>query len=269
MSLTRRLKEIETSLTPKQAVLLWLKEAQQLGIVAYMEKAFKSPAHELPRARLTEMVGRAVRESLGKQGKQGMKPEFTAHAEREARIQTDFLFVLVRDLHREVRLECEMNVPYILLLHEKFARLLERFERGDRFEPMSWEMWRTVLIGRLSGMWRLRETIAAVSEKYFDRNPLLFPEDASRLNRQIDDLEELTRSYNSLRKKLPVWTAIEADALARSLHEQVLANVEEHVAGARSTTLEDFGDSEAAWKLVEPYALAALEKIRASSTLGE
>jgi len=264
MSVARRLKEVVTSLTPKQAVLLWLKEAQHLGVVGYLEKSYNSRACELPRARLPEMVGNAVRESLGKQGVEAQSIE---HAVREAQKQTDCLVVLIRDLHRVVTLECIVNPPYILLLHEKFRRLLEHFVHSEKFEPMSWEIWRSILIQRLSCMWRLKETIAGVSEKYFDHHPLLFPEDAETFNSQIDALEELAKHYNSFKGGFPGWTAIESGALACSLHEQVLAEVEERVARARSTTLEDFGESEAAWKLVEPYARAALEELRASRSV--
>jgi len=43
----------------------------------------------------------------------------------------------------------------------------------------------------------------------------------------------------------------------------VLEEVAERVANAKSTTLEDFGEPDAARKIVEPYALASLEKLRA------
>lgn len=260
MSLAKRLRKIETSLTPKQALLLWLKEAQELGVIEHLEKSFKSPAHELPRARLTEMVGKAVRESLCKQG---LKRELIVHAEQEARKQTYFLIVLVRDLQQAVDLECLLNAPYIVLLYEKLKRMLEQFTQCDSFEAVMWDMWRAVLIRRLCAMWRLRQTIMDISERYFDNHPLLFPEDTSTLEDQIHSLEESIKHYNSLEAELPVWTAIDVDALASSVREQVVEEVSERVANAKSTTLRDFGESEAAWKIVEPYALAHLEKLRA------
>jgi len=266
MSLAKRLQRIETLLTPKQAVLLWLQETQQLGVVEFLEKSFKSPIHEAPRVRITELVAKAVRESLCKQG---MKAELIVHAEQEARKQTDFLIVLIRDLGRDVELECTLNAPYIMLLHEKFGRLLEHLTQLDRFESKAWELWRTVLLRRLGDMWQLRETIVAISERYFERHPLLFPEDANKLDQHIHCLEKLTKYYNRLEGGLPAWTAIDVDALVSSSREQVLEEVAERVADAKSRVLRDLGESEAAWKIVEPYALASLEKLRASRSMEE
>lgn len=261
MSLTRRLQMIETSLTPKQAVLLWLEEAQQLGIVDYAEKQFNSPMHEAPRRRLTEMVGKAARESLCKQG---MKREFIDRVEREARMEIDFLIVLVKNLQHEMNLECTLNAPYIALLYEKFERLLEHFTELNRFEPESWELWRRVVTVRLIAMWRLKEVSTAISERYFDGRPLLFPEEGSRFDQHIDALDTLAKYHNRLEEELPAFTAIDSVALASSVREQVHRAVAERAARAKFTTLEDFGESEAAWKLIEPYALAALNQLRAT-----
>lgn len=262
MSLFRRLQRVETSLTPKQAVLLWLKEAQQLGILGYAEKSLNSTMHEAPRARLTEMVGKAVCESLRKRG---MKRELILRVEQEARKETDFLIVLIRNLHREVHEECSLDAPYIVLLYEKLKYRLEHYtQRAVKFEPEIWNIWRAILIHRLTCMRQLRETVVAISERYFAGHPLLFPEDANTLDRDVDSLEELTKHYNSLKAGLPAWTAIDIGALASSIREQLSVQVAERVAHAKATTLEDFGELEAGWKLMEPFAFARLKRLRAS-----
>ena len=92
MSFTKRLTRVETSLTPKQAVLLWLKEVQQLDPNEFDEKVFTGPMHEAPRVRIPEMAEKAVRDSLSKKG---MKPESVSEAALEAWKQADFMLVLV------------------------------------------------------------------------------------------------------------------------------------------------------------------------------
>ena len=114
-------------------------------------------------------------------------------------------------------------------------------------------------------MRQLRETVVAISERYFAGHPLLFPEDANTLDKDIDALEELTKHYNSLEGGLPGWTAIDIDVVASSIREQLSAEVAVRVAHAKATTLEDFGELAAAWKLMEPFDLAALKRLRAST----
>ncbi|HET9410122.1 MAG TPA: hypothetical protein VFO39_22995 [Candidatus Sulfotelmatobacter sp.] len=262
MNLGKRVQRIETSVTPKQAVLLWLDEMLQLGLLGYMEREFKRPMHEAPRTRLTQMVGRAVREGLCNQG---MKWELAVNAVRDAQIRTDFLIILIRNLQREVQLECMLNAPYVMLLFEKFKSMLEDLTEHDRFDTEMWELWRAILIQRFCGMRRSRELVFAVSNKYFDRHPLLFREDADTLNEQIQCFEKFIKYYNRLKTELPDWRVIDLDSLASSILKYLPDEVEKRVADAQATTLADFGESEAAWKTIEPYATAALQRLRTKS----
>lgn len=262
MSQEKRVKRIETSLTPKQAVLLWLKESQQLGLVAYTEKQFNSPMHEAPRTQLTETVGSAVSEKLRKQG---MKAQFISCFARQARKETDFLIVLAMDLQNEVHHECVVNEPYFMLLWEKLKRMLEHLTLQNRFEPEIWELWRGVLILRLRTLLLLRDILGAISERYFDHQPLLFREETTDFEAHIRALEELVKHYNCLKGGIPVWTAIEFNTRVSEFKEQVAYGMRRRVANAKSTTLRDFGESEEAWKMVQPYALASLAQLRAST----
>jgi hypothetical protein len=255
----KRVQRIETSLTPKQAVLLWLRETRELGEIESLEKSLRTPRHEKPRFRIPVMVGKAVQESLSKRGN---RPEVARQAAYEAQKQTDFLIVLVKELTQAVNLERRVNAPYILLLFEKLDRMLEQFAQSKKFNPTIWELWRATLIERLYSMWQLRDTIDTISEKYYDGQPLLFPEQANNLAIQVRDLEESAKRYNRLKGRLPAWRAIDLDALASAIREHVLAEVEERVAIAKSKSLEDFGESEAASKIIEPYELAMLERLR-------
>lgn len=260
------MQRIETSLTPKQAVLLWLKETRQLSEVEFLEKSIRTPRHELPRARIPLMVSEAVYESLCKRG---MRPEVARHPAREAAKQTDFLIVLVWSLPIDVESACVLNAPYIVLLHEKFMRMLEQYVQCDKFEPIMWEMWRATLIERLCSVWQLRNIIDAISQKYFDHQPLLFPEQASKLDDQVQALEKFAKEYNHLEGGLPAWTAIDFEALTCSIQDRVLAEMAERVAIAKSESLEDFGEPEAASKIIEPYEVAMLERLRGPKDQGE
>ena len=264
MSLAKRLARVETSLTPKQAVLLWLKEVQQLDHEAFLEKSFKCPMHEAPRNRIPEMAEKAVRDSLSKKG---MKPELIARAEVEAWKQADSLVVLVFNLNDQVQQNFLQSWPRLLYLCVQLRWMGEQFDEHGVFNAAEWDTWREILIATLARMWLLRATIAAVSEQHYDSHSVLFLEQETDLNQCIHGAEFMAKLYNDLEGVLPSRTAIDLTALQSSIEAQVPAAVGERVAGAKAKTLRDLGEWKAAWDLEEPYALASIEKLRSSSSL--
>ena len=61
----RRLDKIEASLTPRQAVLLWLDEASRFGSMrAYVSSLQGQPTSAFPLFRLPEQVEQLVRDSV-------------------------------------------------------------------------------------------------------------------------------------------------------------------------------------------------------------
>jgi hypothetical protein len=130
VSSAKRLARIESSLTPKQAVLLWLKEAQQFDITEYSEKILNAPLSDAPRVRFPKMAEEAVRDSLRKKG---MKPEWIARAEREAWKQADSLVVLVLNLNDQVQ-QCSLQSrPSLAFLWVQLQRLGDQFDDHDVF----------------------------------------------------------------------------------------------------------------------------------------
>lgn len=193
-----------------------------------------------------------------------MTPEVIAQAVREAQKQADFLMVLRKNLLNDVVLTCELNALHLLLLNEKLGRMLEQIIQGSGFETITWDLWRGVLVQRLSEMWRLRGTVQVISERYYDHHSLLFPEIDSRFNEQVRDIQELAKHCNTCYRRFAGRTVIHSKSLLSSIRKQVLVEVGERVAIAKSTILEDFGESEAAWRVMAPYDLAMLERLRAA-----
>jgi hypothetical protein len=258
MTLLKRLQRIETSLTPREAVLLWLKGMLELSHESYLEKVFADPRN--PRLLLLKAVAEAVRENLTGPP---LKPELLEHAVREAQKQADVLITLILDLHDRVRSECRLNHPYAELLFERFQRmLLEQIVQHDRSQPDAWDSWRKLLTERLSAMWQLRKTVVAINARFFDGHPLLFAADKDMLNCQIVLLEDLRKTYNGLEHDLPGWTALNIDAQSSSMREQVEAKVAQLVAMANAKTLKDFGEEEAARELMDSYAFRALRELK-------
>jgi len=257
MTLRQRLARIETSLTPKQAVLLWLKEALQFESDDLFAKSVKGPIHEAPRVRVPEMAAKAVRDSLRKKS---LKPESVARAELEARKQADFLIVLVIKLNEEVRLNCLHSSPHLAFLSVQLRWMRARFAEHGVFNATEWGHWRELHIDTLTRMWVLRATIAAVSEQYYDSHSVLFSDRESSLNQHIQDAEALAKVYNNLEGIVPAWTAIDLATLQFSIEEQVPAAVGELVAGAQANVLQVLGDWKAAWDLEQPHVLRGLKR---------
>jgi hypothetical protein len=82
----RRLKTIELTLTPRQIVLLWLKQAQKEN---YLQGSLKSPS---PREYVANAVGNTVRK-----GMKGGSEQIIEMAIEQARKEADLLYLLVID----------------------------------------------------------------------------------------------------------------------------------------------------------------------------
>jgi hypothetical protein len=264
VTLSKRLQRIETSLTPTQAVLLWLKEMLDLGQERYWEKLSADPSN--PRVVVLKMVADAIRENLSEPPK---KMEELEQAVRAGQKQADMRIMLVLNLHDHVRSECRPNEAYANLLVEKYRRMLQDFTYHGKFESEDWDSWRALLIERLICMRQLKETVVSIGTKYYDGHPLLFANDEDDLNYEIGFLEDLTKSYSRLKDKLPAWQPINIDAQLSSLREHVEALVALRVDIATAKTLNDFGEPEASRELRDSLDFRvrrALKRLRSSSS---
>ena len=65
MTIQRRVQKLESGLTPKQAILLWIQEAHTFRSVEdYVGDLMNQPKSAWPMARLPDQVEAKVRESL-------------------------------------------------------------------------------------------------------------------------------------------------------------------------------------------------------------
>ena len=86
----RRIEKLETGLTPKQAILLWLQEAHAFnGIEEYVHHLRSQPDSAAPLYRLTSQVSEGVKQTL-----RGRPSEEIDKAVRQAYKDVLFLFFL-------------------------------------------------------------------------------------------------------------------------------------------------------------------------------
>lgn len=260
MNLKKRLQKVETSLTPLEAVLLWLKPMLDLGRQEYCEEMLADPRN--PRVVVAKMVEEAVRENLSEPR---LKPELLEQAVRDAIKQSDMLMVLVLDLHDHVRAKCAVNRIYCELLDERLTRIVGQTQYLG-FVPKPWELWRGLLIEKLLGMLSLRGVAQSISANYYDGHPLLFAEDENDLNTQIQCLEELLKEGNRIGAGLPAWEPIDLQPLSSHIEESVEMNAKGLVMSARAKTLMTFREEQPARELLNSmtyWSLPEMKRLRA------
>lgn len=248
MSVAKRLTKIESSLPPRQAVLLWLKEMRQSSLSIFLEKL--SNRHETPLIRLPEMAARAVRERFNQNG---IMPESAKDVEREAWRQAALLVVIAVRLNLTVLADRRSKWFCKVLLHEWLYRMLLESMHTARYDCATATVWRMLLTDALREARQLRETIAVISATYFDGQSLLVSELEIHLNQHIQELEGMANAYKTP-APLASCMAIDLMALESSIKVQVPIEVANRVACAEAEVLQLPGQPGAPWERLQPFA---------------
>lgn len=135
MRLDKRLDRLEECLTPKQAAILWLQEANRhANVVEYIQSLRGQPESVRPITRLTDQVGRATREAMTGQPKKAVD----AAVHRAAR---DVCFLL--HLHHQVN--CH------LMMEQRVWDVMFAALEGE-LRAIGWENFYRHLVNRLADM---------------------------------------------------------------------------------------------------------------------
>src|SRR5229473_2919526 len=111
----KRLTRIETSLTPKQAVLLWLRQEHQgRTSTEYLRYMMQRPPSARPRARVETQVVDAIRAAM-----RGQETGRIHQVVRQGQMHADFLILLVSRTNSVVLDDSRCRWLQIALLHEQ------------------------------------------------------------------------------------------------------------------------------------------------------
>jgi hypothetical protein len=131
----RRLDKLEVSLTPKQAILLWMEEAHQYNTMEQYVRSLKSgPEVAWPLAILPEKVATAVEQAM-----KGLPKPVVARVARQAIRDVLFLFHLHQQVNQRFMEEDRHYWTRALLLSTELDAL--RRERSLR-DQMTWNWFR-------------------------------------------------------------------------------------------------------------------------------
>jgi hypothetical protein len=241
----KRLIRIEASLTPKQAVLLWLRqEYQGKTSQEYVQWLVRRPAGAAPRCRVERLVVDAIRVAM-----KGQEPYRINQAVRQGQMQTDFLILLVNRTNSVILDESRCGWLQIALLYERI-----RSAKVSDDEEKAVNEWaaslRNFAIERLS----LQVASEMIRDRYFDGECILLKDTVEDLEQQIEMVRHMMDSYD----RVVVETdhpglATDYDNLRIAVSERASKRAGYVIALAKFKMLDDFGEHEAANAVLKPY----------------
>lgn len=243
----RRLTRIETSLSPKQAVLFWLRQEHQGKTSSeYLRWMLQRPASEAPRNRVELQVIDAIRAAM-----KGRETNQIYQAVRQGQMYADFLIVLVSRTNRVILDDSRCRALYIALLYQelRYAAL-----SGDDDELM--KEWAGRLRDFAQELFSLRRATELIRDTYFDGECILFKDATEELEQQIRAVRGMVDSYNRVLMDMNrPRSAINSANLDKAVTELASKRATLIVALAKSTMLDDFGETQASKAIANRYIL--------------
>jgi len=245
-----RLDKVETSLTPTQAMVLWLEEAMAHGSLQGFAHWLKDqPASAYPLMRLPRQVRQAVQDAH----KGYPRPQIAIAVEQAERDVT-FLFKLFLGVNARVLAARKADALGYLWLLERLRRLwgAQPAQLHKQAAP-----WREHALALAAEAYALAATVESLTQRYFGGRLVLFPAEADGVAQSTQGWDALLVMYtdqlyplSAKQRKALVLTSELARASAASLAEHESAYL---VAQAKAETLQLMGDFEGAARLVEPF----------------
>jgi hypothetical protein len=186
----KRLKVIELSLTPKQIVAVWLKNA--IGAATYLETGRRSPP---PRGTIANKVLNVVQNSM-----KGQADALVERAVLQGRQEADLLYQLIVNANMAV-LESrpQREREYIFLLLACIGIATKGEISKERVENL-----RSAILMFIEPILILDGAIAGVVSEHLDGQPVLFRDCAVELREQLQMGEKLSEQFNRLARALKI-----------------------------------------------------------------
>jgi hypothetical protein len=250
-----RIRRLEGVLTPLEAVLLWLAEAQAFGsLAAYLAWLTEQPAAAWPLVRITRQVRSAV------ESERRGPPATVAREGQRAVGDAIFRFALALELEcwtAQTQRTWQRDAALLGLLAAALGAPRDEGEGGDRPAPIRREFGDRLAEHAMEVL-AAAEVRRLLARHYLAGHAALFPDTALAARRAVDEAERLaergrgTRSGRQLR-----WGALTAAARG-----QAGAVADVHLAAAHVIAAAFLGDEEqAAHLLTAPVRAPTRERL--------
>jgi len=187
----KRIDKVETSLTPKQAVLLWMEESHSHGSIwAYALWLKEQPDSAYPLVRMPQQVREAVRAAMKGESRE-VVGRYVDSAERDVA----FLFKLVYLVNARVIDDSRSTAFAFLWLLEKLKTL--RGEKGKDFikEAGAWREYTRLVMGEVDAV---HGAVDAIARRYFDSRVILSPDLAKERRDTLEAWDKVIEMYNGM-----------------------------------------------------------------------
>ena len=186
----KRLRRVESSLAPTQAVVLWMEEVDRFpSVVEYACSLQGEPESAYPLYRLPQQVDDAVRGAMRGQPRE----QIDAAAHRAVR-DVVFLFFLHQEANQRMENDRRANVLMVALLASQLSLCRER-ERSGRDRLVEWRTMARDVVRRLNA-WR--HALSTLTERYFSGHDVLFPDVRAEWEGTVDLLRQVVEICNDM-----------------------------------------------------------------------
>jgi hypothetical protein len=242
----KRLTQIEMSLTPDNAVLLWLlQEHQGKTTQEYTRWLFERPVAALPRNRVARQVVGAIQAAM-----KGQDPVRIQQAVRQAQMETDFLLLLVFRTNSLVLDQSRSVWPRILGLFT----LLTMISNGvlkDRSDDLE-----AGLREAAAELFALPVAVERIQDRYFQGECILTKDVKEDLDWPVVFLRCFIADLDQvLKEDGHPECVIDSDEFRSVVEDKASKKVLYIRALAKSDMLQCFGRAEAARAVLRPYIL--------------
>jgi hypothetical protein len=201
----RRVRSIELSLTPREVVFVWLRNAMQAG-------TFEEGARHLPlRGAVANAVVRNVRESM-----KGEPEPLVERAILQASREADLLYLVVMNANMAVLAAwTERRREHVFLLGYLSAEINGRPTKYRVEQPL-----RLSVLAFLKSVILLDASISQLITERLSSQPVLFRDSAAKLAEQLEMATTLAIWFNMLAVAVDA-TEIDLEKLRNSLQSEV------------------------------------------------
>ncbi len=243
----KRLSRIETSLTPKQAVLLWLRQEHQgRTSVEYLRYMMQRPPSARPRARVETQVVDAIRAAM-----KGQEAGRIHQAVRQGQMYADFLILLVSRTNSVILDDGRCRWLQIALLHEQL-----RNAALSGHDAKALHRWAVRVREVVTDVCALQAASELIRDRYFDGECILAKDVIEDVEQQAKIVQTMMHNHDHvvIEAGQPEF-ATDSDKLQKTVNELASQRADCIVSLAKSKTLDDFGEEEAADAILKPYIL--------------
>ena len=136
MSLKKRIEDLGDGLTPRELVILWMKDAHEFqSLAGYLSFLKEQPEEAFPLVKMPRQIGEAAKaHSKGKSQDEVRKELY------RARRDLCFLFHLHNQLNQRLYFDLEALTFRSQFLGEQLERLLDRIQVSGHLNSLSWDL---------------------------------------------------------------------------------------------------------------------------------